>query len=170
MKRVLYTALIASMMAGGSAYAQPGKSKDKGHAGRDYNESVIDNVGEVIKGDKLTRDERVIIRTVFDELFGGDRERAREWEEHNGGVGKGLPPGLQKQVERTGSLPPGLEKHIRDTGTLPPGLESRRIPSEIHEKLRLGKGRELHWVGDDVYLIESATRAIIDVVTDLFRS
>lgn len=169
MKRVIYSALVAALMVSTSAYAQPGKSKDKGHNGRDYNESVIDNVGEVIKGDELTRDERVIIRTVFDELFGGDRERAREWEAKYSGGG-GLPPGLQKQVDRIGSLPPGLEKHIRETGSLPPGLESRRIPDELRSRLKLGKDRELYWVGDDVYLIESATRAIIDVVSDLFNS
>lgn len=42
------------------------------------------------------------------------------------GRGAGLPPGLARQVNRTGQLPPGLQRRLDRTGQLPPGLQRRR--------------------------------------------
>ena len=42
------------------------------------------------------------------------------------GRGTGLPPGLQRRVDRTGQLPPGLQRRVDRTGQLPPGLQRRR--------------------------------------------
>ena len=42
------------------------------------------------------------------------------------GRGAGLPPGLQRHVDRTGQLPPGLQRRLERTGQLPPGLQRRR--------------------------------------------
>lgn len=50
------------------------------------------------------------------------------------GGGRGLPPGLAK---RGGHLPPGLERHLEKNGTLPPGLQKRvePFPPELERRL-----------------------------------
>lgn len=113
--------------------------------------------------DNFTREERAVIRTVFDELFGDNNEETRTTKNKNK---KGLPPGLAKRQ----SLPPGLQKQIDETGTLPPGLAKRDLPDDLKRRLpRVAKGQEIVWVDDDVYLIETATRAVLDVVKDVLN-
>ena len=56
------------------------------------------------------------------------------------GGGRGLPPGLAK---RGGHLPPGLERQLQRNGTLPPGLQKRvePFPVELEQQLpRLPSG------------------------------
>jgi hypothetical protein len=84
---------------------------------------------------------------------GGARERVRETAQalvfterdqhvirsYYGG-GRGLPPGLAK---RGGHLPPGLERQLQRNGTLPPGLQKRvePFPVELEQQLpRLPSG------------------------------
>ncbi len=84
---------------------------------------------------------------------GGARERVRETAQallfterdqhvirsYYGG-GRGLPPGLAK---RGGKLPPGLERQLQRNGTLPPGLQKRvePFPVELEQQLpRLPSG------------------------------
>lgn len=78
-----------------------------------------------------------------------------------------LPPGLRKQVERTGHLPPGLEKHLRRNGQLPPGLQKRMTPANGCVLAHIGPlpvSNKLYILGRDAYLINSSTRQIIDVL------
>jgi hypothetical protein len=87
------------------------------------------------------------------EQRGGARERVRETAQallfterdqhvirsYYGG-GRGLPPGLAK---RGGHLPPGLERQLQRNGTLPPGLQKRvePFPVELEQQLpRLPSG------------------------------
>ena len=66
---------------------------------------------------------------------------------------KGLPPGIQKKLERGGTLPPGIAKNY-----LPDDLEHRLPP--------LPQGYERTIVGNDVLLVEIDTGRIADIVTD----
>jgi Ni/Co efflux regulator RcnB len=66
---------------------------------------------------------------------------------------KGLPPGIQKKLDRGGTLPPGIAKRY-----LPDDLE-HRLPPPPH-------GYERTVVGSDVLLVEIDTGRIADIVTD----
>ena len=79
---------------------------------------------------------------------------------------QGLPPGLANR----GQLPPGLQKHIQRTGALPPGLEKRRLPGDLRGLLPTRSGLDYRAVGDDVFLIETATRVILDVRKGVLRN
>lgn len=82
-----------------------------------------------------------------------------------------LPPGLQKQVARTGHLPPGLEKHLERNGQLPPGLQKRMSPANpcVLEHVRpLPPNSRLYMLGRDSYLINYHTHKIIDVLRGAF--
>jgi hypothetical protein len=75
--------------------------------------------------------------------------------------GQGLPPGLAQREQ----LPPGLQKQIQRNGTLPPGLAKRELPPDLLSRLpRRPEGQGYRVVGDDVVLIDTATRVILDVV------
>lgn len=118
--------------------------------------------------DHFTSEDKAVIRTVFDEVFGDNNENTRTTRDKSkkGGGAKSMPPGLAKRDR----LPPGLEKQIQETGTLPPGLAKRDLPDDLKRRLpRIAKGQEVIWVEDDVYLIETATRAVLDVVKDVLK-
>lgn len=88
-----------------------------------------------------------------------------------GGSARNLPPGLQKQVERTGHLPPGLQKHLERDGTLPPGLEKRMTPANPCLMRHIGPlpvGERLYMLGRDAYLINYHTQRIIDILRNAF--
>jgi hypothetical protein len=80
--------------------------------------------------------------------------------------GGGLPPGLQRHVERTGHLPPGLEMQLERNGKLPPGLQKRMSPANPCVLGRLGPlppNSRLYMLGRDAYLINYHTRRILDI-------
>lgn len=77
-----------------------------------------------------------------------------------------LPPGLAKRDQ----LPPGLRKQLVRRGTLPPGLQSQRLPDDLDRHLsRLPEGYARIRVASDVLLIDTHTRVIFDVITDVGR-
>lgn len=85
----------------------------------------------------------------------------------NKGKSKGLPPGLAKKE----SLPPGLAKQLSERGTLPPGLAKRDLPPDLESRLpRPARGTERVIVGNDVVLIQAATRKILDVLFDAAKA
>lgn len=82
-----------------------------------------------------------------------------------GNSGGGLPPGLQRQLDRTGSLPPGLERQLQQNGTLPPGLQAQALPSQLYTQLPQRTGDfEIKRVGQQVVLLNAATNAILDII------
>ena len=77
---------------------------------------------------------------------------------------KGLPPGLARKDR----LPPGLEKQLQKNGTLPPGLAKRSLPPDLERQLPPPpRGYERQVVEDaTVVLINKATGRIADIIYD----
>lgn len=121
---------------------------------------------------------QVILETVFDEAekaiieeyFGKDQKS----DKHKGNKkdkkhkDKGLPPGLQKNLEKRGSLPPGLQKQLDENGRLPPGLE-KKLPDDLLSRLPVRKGTKRVIVDNDVLLIEEGTRLVLDIIKDVIN-
>jgi hypothetical protein len=77
-----------------------------------------------------------------------------------------LPPGLAKREH----LPPGLNKQLARRGTLPPGLSGEHLPDDLEVRLsRLPAGYVRLRIATDVLLLDSRTRLILDVVSDIGR-
>jgi hypothetical protein len=75
--------------------------------------------------------------------------------------GGGLPPGLQRNVERRGQLPPGLQRQYEQRGRLPPGLERRLSP--------LPPGYAYRVRGADVLIVSIRDGRVMDVVLNIVR-
>lgn len=75
-----------------------------------------------------------------------------------------LPPGLARKQ----SLPPGLQRQLERNGTLPPGLSSHRMPPGLRGRLPGRENNEILVVGSDVIIIDPLTRAIIDILEVIF--
>jgi Ni/Co efflux regulator RcnB len=79
---------------------------------------------------------------------------------------KGLPPGLAKKE----TLPPGLQKQVERGGTLPPGLAKRDLPASLSARLGApAEGTERVIAGTDVVLIEKATGVVLDILRGAAR-
>ena len=82
------------------------------------------------------------------------------------GRGKGLPPGLAKRD----SLPPRLQRQLEKNGTLPPGLARRELPAGLESQLpEPPPGLERIIAGDSVVLLEKATGKILDVIEGVLK-
>jgi hypothetical protein len=75
---------------------------------------------------------------------------------HGRGHGGGLPPGIQRRLDRGGTLPPGIARQA-----LPPGLAGQLPPSPS------GYIRQI--VGADVVLVSIATGVIMDIIRGVVR-
>ena len=124
---------------------------------------------------------QIVLETVFNEAekaviedYYGKHKDAKDAQEHEHGKSKGkdkkngaaksMPPGLAKRDE----LPPGLQKHLEKNGTLPPGLEGRDLPDDLKEKLpKTREGTKRIIVDNDVVLIEEGTRKVLDIIKDV---
>jgi len=86
--------------------------------------------------------------------------------------GKGLPPGLQKHLDRTGHLPPGLEMQLQRNGHLPPGLERGDLyPVSPNAAKRFGTlppNSKLYLYGHDAILLNEHTGAIVDILHNAY--
>ncbi len=117
-------------------------------------------------GRVVVQDENLRVEVAFNEQ---DRKRIREYYEARRQPGNrphknGLPPGLAKREQ----LPPGLQKQVERNGTLPPGLQTRSLPPELERQLSpVPKGYVRAEVGADVVLMDGNTRVVVDVVKDL---
>jgi hypothetical protein len=80
--------------------------------------------------------------------YHGDDDRY----EHKHGRGEGLPPGLERQLERNGHLPPGLEKKMLPV----PEVVCRRLPP-------LPEGCARGYYGGHVIVYSLHTSVILNV-------
>jgi hypothetical protein len=77
---------------------------------------------------------------------------------------KKVPPGLAKK----NTLPPGLAKQIVKNGTLPPGLQGRILPQDLEAKLsQLPDGYSRVIIGANIAILNTSTRVIADIITDV---
>ena len=95
---------------------------------------------------RFGKDEISIIRDYYEDL--GRKERK---DKH---AGRGLPPGIAKNLARGKALPPGIAKQ-----QLPPELV-RRLP-EVPD------GHERIIVDGKVLLVDLATQVVRDILTDV---
>jgi len=74
---------------------------------------------------------------------------------------RNLPPGLAKRS----TLPPGLQKQLQRKGSLPPGLSSEPLPYDLERKLsRLPEGYKRVRIETDILIMHTATKEIFDVL------
>lgn len=108
-----------------------------------------------------------IEKRIIEEFFGKDvGQQAEEKESKDKGKAQEMPPGLAKRDQ----LPPGLQRHLEKYGTLPPGLEKRRLPGDLESLLpRARPGTERVIVDDDVFLIQKATGLVLDILLDAIK-
>ncbi len=103
-------------------------------------------------------------KKAADAVTGGKGKKAKK------GKGKGRGKGRGKGKGRGGGLPPGLQKQLERNGTLPPGLAKRELPPGLRNKLGAAPpGTERVIAGNDMVLIEKATGKILDVITDVLK-
>ena len=95
---------------------------------------------------RFGKDEISIIRDYYEDL--GRKERK---DKH---AGRGLPPGIAKNLARGKALPPGIAKQ-----QLPPELV-RRLPD-------VPDGHERIIVDGKVLLVDLATQVVRDILTDV---
>ena len=96
----------------------------------------------------------------------GKRGKKKKKKKAKKGKGQGLPPGQAKRDE----LPPGLQKRLEKHGSLPPGLAKRDLPGDLEKKLpKVPEGLERVLAGDNVVLLEKATGKILDVIEGVLR-
>lgn len=108
-------------------------------------------------------------RAVIDEYFAekDKNKHGKKSGKGHGKGGKGLPPGLAKKDQ----LPPGLQKQLKKNGTLPPGLARNELPLSLQNKLYPPqKGTKRILVGRDVVLIDTKTDLILDIIHDVVRA
>ncbi len=113
-----------------------------------------------------------IEKQIIREYFGGDTDDTAKGrggkKKAKGGRGGGGPPqGLAKREK----LPPGLERQLVKNGTLPPGISKRALPPGLDSRLGpIPSGAERVIVGGDVALIDIATGVIIDILKDVLSN
>ena len=101
-------------------------------------------------------------RVSVDVFIGEHRDIIRQ--HYRGYVDRGsLPPGLAK---RGGGLPPGLQKQLQRNGQLPPGLEKKiyPFPAELERRLPpLRPGLIRGIIGGHAIIMDKKSSAILDV-------
>ena len=103
--------------------------------------------------------DNVRVKVIF-----SDHDRKIIHQYYSGNKRKKIPPGLAKKKR----LPPGLEKQIKKHGKLPPGLEHRYLPHDLERRLERLPGDYVRIrVGTDIVLMETRTRLVLDVITDV---
>lgn len=144
MSVVLAALLVLALAISPSALAAgQGKNDDK--------EKGREAAAEHLVRDVITTLERSILQDYF---------RHRTITDHC------LPPGLAKRDD----LPPGLQMQLDRWGTLPPGLDKCDLPRDLVAQLPgRAKGRKFVAVGEDVLLIDTTTRLILDVMRGVLR-
>lgn len=155
MRTVLWGLLLVVLVPGGMAWAQklplPPLPPSPTEVVR-RTEAVADAVRHILFTEE---DRRQIERYYRDADSGGKRSKDKK-----------APPGLAKRDR----LPPGLEKQLQRNGTLPPGLQGRGLPGDLERRLSpLPAGYIRQRVENDIVLIEQATRVIRDVIHDVGR-
>jgi Ni/Co efflux regulator RcnB len=135
-----------------------GKSgSDRGQYSRDHDRDH-DHAWDRDHRDTFSSAERNLIRSW---LLDAERQEAAKHP-----TTTGLPPGLQKKVERGMALPPGWQKKLARGEHLDREYYSlgRPLPEDLLRRLPPSRpGSEILKIEDQIILIDAATRLILDV-------
>ncbi len=107
--------------------------------------------------------EKKIIKDFFgkraaDAVLGTKKDKKHKGKKNKNAKNKG----------NSGELPPGLQKHIEKYGTLPPGLAKKELPPGLAKRLGSTRsGLERLIVDGDVVLVETATGIVLDIIKDI---
>lgn len=181
MRRMLWV-LVAVLSLAISLPAAPGQGKGKGsakgkpeagekaekgkkpEAGEEEHEKGKGKEKEKEKREK--EDQERERQAAQGRAFGKKDERAiRAWFA-NPTNRQGLPPGLAKREQ----LPPGLQRQLQRNGTLPPGLQNRvqPLPQSLESQLpKPPAGVKRVVVAGNVILLEERTSKILDIVENV---
>jgi hypothetical protein len=99
----------------------------------------------------------------------GDRQAIRAYfaARSNGRSGKSHGHGHDPHGDFE-ALPPGLQKQVRKNGTLPPGLARERLPGDLERRLSpLPDGYVRVRIGTDIVLMDARTEIVLDLIRDL---
>jgi hypothetical protein len=123
------------------ALAQPrGRGNDVERGRGDFNRDRPSSVEAAI----FTELERRLIGDYY-----------RRYPHQGGPAGKGLPPGIRKNLARGKPLPPGIAKQF--------------LPGELERQLPYRSNYQRLVVGDDIYLVQQATGLILDIIEGALR-
>ncbi len=107
--------------------------------------------------------EKKIIKDFFGKRAADAILGTKKHKKHKGKKNKNA-----KNKGNSGELPPGLQKHIEKYGTLPPGLAKKELPPGLAKRLGSTRsGLERLILGDDVVLVETATGVVLDIIKDI---
>lgn len=160
LKTVSALAVAALFAFSAPALAVPGKSKADKPEKTEKSEKPDRIHKEMSKdGDKEKDRDGDRDRVHFSDR---DRETVRDYFHTHA---DSLPPGLAKRE----NLPPGLQKQLERNGTLPPGLAKRSLPKDLEGRLNpLNDPYERVIVGEDLILLDPETNLILDVMQGVF--
>ncbi len=150
MKRTVKAGLlfagIAMMLVAGALAAPQGKPR------KDSSRTTGDKIREILPEAErvFTREEINLVKIYF-------RDNR-----------SGLPPGLAKREQ----LPPGLERQLRRNGTLPPGLQKKLhpFPLELERRMRrLPTGYRRVVIAGSIILMNEKTAVIYDIIRNVIE-
>ncbi|MGP8288924.1 anti-virulence regulator CigR family protein [Vreelandella zhanjiangensis] len=150
MKHVNYMVLLGAfglLLGVNTAFAQPAHAP--AHGARDNNGHHERRHHKDARPSRHERNDQYVDLPRVNE-----RELIRLLREFNAPATDSLPPGIQRQLERGKPLPPGIAK---------------RFDRSIATRLPSYPGYEWEYVGNDVVLIEAATRVVVDILVDALR-
>jgi hypothetical protein len=161
LRRLVTSAVLVGcvwMFAGGTGFTQ-GKGQGRGGTGQGQQGS-----GDQQGKDKQNTDKPSTAPRA--EIGQKDRDAIGRYFKDNT---TGLPPGLAKRGD---DLPPGLEKQLQKNGTLPPGLEKKLepVPAPLERQLtRLPDGYSRRVLGQHLIVVNDKTKQIGDVFLNVVR-
>ena len=164
MRFILVFILLVFASAPVFAQKSPPSASNRGSSGS----QAVDQIGRIL----FDVAERKAIEAFYGHLPASEAKEVIQKSKKRGkkkkGKGKGknkkMPAGLAKRK----SLPPGLQKQLDRNGTLPPGLAKRDLPNGLTSMLppsHDGTARQI--VGNDVVLIHLATGVVLDILKNI---
>ena len=156
-------ALALPTLAAQEPPADPGRSKDKGVSEEKAGADTEKKASKRDAGDERRSPEERERQAAAGRAFGKNHEKTvRDWFASKENQAN-LPPGIAKREE----LPPGLQRHLERNGTLPQDLQSRMqpLPDGLASQLPAPPaGVKRGVVGDRVVLMEEGTGKVLDVI------
>ncbi len=162
MKFAKTAATLLTLCLAVSPLAAKDKNKEHGHGNKKHDSGSTEKsegAKPSIKADgkfSLSVKEREVIQTYVNDFSEGKGKK-----KHGG-----LPPGLQKKIERGGELPPGWQKKVAVGETMPPEVlkECKPLPKELIVKLPAPPvGTITVSVDGKIVRLMEATKKILDV-------